>query len=197
MHPIPWQRRQRWPSPTLSAAWAGLSVADLYPRVNDIYLRTIAARRTLKIIIALRRYKDQHGRWPKSLDEIKSLAPPEVFVDPINGDSFVYKLADDTFRLYSKGKNKIDEDGQWNVTLDPNTYESTQREDDRLFWPLRMPRSKEDAEPNQAGSPAILNLSVSFSRKRESRAASTGFRIKCGMTTHRIILDKALAHRQS
>ena len=38
---------------------------------------------------------------------------PEIFVDPINNSSFVYKLTDDGFKLYSKGKNNIDENGEF------------------------------------------------------------------------------------
>lgn len=113
--------------------------------LHKIHLRHIASKRGIHILIALRRYKNKHGAWPKTLDEIKSLAPPEVFVDPISGDSFVYKVADDTFRLYSKGKNKIDEHGQLNVTIDPNTYEFIGHEDDIRFWPQKTPEKKEDS----------------------------------------------------
>ncbi|MBN2270833.1 MAG: heme exporter protein CcmD [Sedimentisphaerales bacterium] len=123
------------PLARLRALWSGTSVRSLLKRTHDIHLRTVSNRRALKIITELRRYRNRHGFWPTTLDEIKSFAPPEVFLDPISGDSFVYKLADDTFTLYSKGKNKIDEDGQLDVTVDPNTNEYIEPGDDRLFWP--------------------------------------------------------------
>ncbi len=135
-------RKMYHPLANLKKWWLGPSLKQ----THDIHLRTVSSRRVLKIMIELRRYKNKHGRWPETLDGIKAFGPTEVFVDPISGDSFVYKLADDTFKLYSKGKNKIDEDGQRNVTFDPNTYESIEHEDDRLFWPPnKMPEKKEDS----------------------------------------------------
>ena len=89
-------------------------------------------------MIALRRYKNKNGHWPESLDDMKSLAPKEIFVDPINGDSFVYKLTEENFTLYSKGKNNIDENGEYQDGAD-----------DRLIWPRKSRKSKEkntDAE---------------------------------------------------
>ncbi len=131
-----WNKQSLSPLERLKEVWDGTSIAVLYEKTEEIYLLSIAKRRAFKIITALRRYKNTQGRWPESLDEIKSLAPPELFVDPISGDSFVYKLVDDTFTLYSKGKNKIDENSQWDVTVDPNTYKSIEElGDDRLFWP--------------------------------------------------------------
>jgi hypothetical protein len=106
-----------------------------YYSIHDTYLRIIAQQRGARLTIALRRYKNKTGHWPESLDVIKSLAPSEIFIDPINGDSFVYKLTEENFTLYSKGKNNIDEDGQYNTTWDPNTFKSMVIEDDSLIWP--------------------------------------------------------------
>jgi hypothetical protein len=97
----------------------------------------MAGRRGSRLLIALKRYKNKNNNWPESLDAIRPLAPEEIFIDPINNDSFVYKLTEEDFTLYSKGKNNIDEDGQYNSTWDPNTFEGTVEEDDRLIWPLR------------------------------------------------------------
>jgi signal transduction histidine kinase len=114
----------------------------LYYSVHDIYLRTITEQRGSLLIIALRRYKNRIGDWPESLDEIKSFVPSETLVDPINGDSFVYKLTEENFALYSKGKNNIDENGQYNSTWDPNTFKSTVEEDDMLIWPTKKCKSQ-------------------------------------------------------
>jgi len=108
-----------------------------YYRIHRIYLRQQMAIRANWLIIALRRYKNQSGRWPENLDEVKPLAPAEIFVDPVNGNSFVYKLADDSFKLYSKGENNIDEDGnrdQW-------VYKQMGA-DDWLIWPPRSQKPK-------------------------------------------------------
>ena len=114
-----------------------LSSQRHYHRFHDIYLRTIAQQRGSQLIIALRRYKNKTGNWPKSLEDIKSLAPAEVFVDPTNDDSFTYKLTEENFMLYSKGKNNIDEDGDHHLG------------DDWPIWLLRghkTQREKTNAE---------------------------------------------------
>jgi len=117
------------------------SIADMmasmleqsYYSLHDLYLRNIAEQRGTRIIIALRRCKNKTGHWPESLDELKSLVPTEIFIDPINGDSFVYKLTEENFTLYSKGKNNIDEDGQYN-----SNRQQEPKPDDWLIWPPRI-----------------------------------------------------------
>jgi len=84
----------------------------VYCNIHDAYLRTIAQERGSRLIVALRRYKNKSGSWPVSLDEVKSSAAEEVFIDPINGGSFVYKLDTEDFILYSKGENNIDENNR-------------------------------------------------------------------------------------
>ena len=97
-------------------------------------------------MVTLRRYKKQNGNWPESLDDIKSFAPAEIFVDPINNSNFVYKLTEENFSLYSKGKNNIDEDGQYNSKWDPNSFEHKVEEDDWLIWPPKSCKTKYDEE---------------------------------------------------
>ncbi len=107
-------------------------------RIHDIYLRLNADKRGSRIIIALRRYKNKEGRWPGSLDEIESLVPAEILVDPINNGTFVYKLTEENFTLYSKGKNNIDEDGE---------RDEDAGKDDWLIWPRgRGCKSEEEDE---------------------------------------------------
>jgi len=91
-----------------------------YYMLHDLYLRSVAEQRGTLLIIALRRYKNENGRWPEGLDEVKGLASEEVFVDPINGDAFVYKLIEEDFMLYSVGKNGINEGGIRREVVDPN-----------------------------------------------------------------------------
>ena len=104
-----------------------------YHRIHLQYLRLIAGQRGTRLIIALRRYKNKTGQWPEKLDEVKSLAPEEIFIDPINGGSFVYKLTEENFTLYSKGKNNIDEGGQ---------RSSKSGADDWLIWPPKIRKTK-------------------------------------------------------
>lgn len=91
-----------------------------YYSLHDSYLQSIAEQRGTLLIIALSRYKNENGRWPEGLDSVKGLAAEEIFVDPISGDAFVYKLIDEDFTLYSTGKNGIDEGGIHREVVDPN-----------------------------------------------------------------------------
>jgi len=106
-----------------------------YHRIHDIYLRNVAGRRGTRLIIMLRRYKNENSRWPDSLEKIKTLTPAEILVDPINGGSFVYKLTEENFTLYSKGKNNIDEGGE----RDPESGA-----DDWLIWPRKTRKTKKE-----------------------------------------------------
>lgn len=90
--------------------------------IHSAYLRTTTQERGARLIVALRRYKNKNGAWPVNLDDIRPLAKEEIFIDPINDSSFIYKLTDEGFTLYSKGKNNIDDGGE---------YES----DDWPLWP--------------------------------------------------------------
>jgi hypothetical protein len=115
---------------------------ESYYGTHDLYLRNIAEQRGAGVIIALRRYRNKTDQWPESLDDIKSLAPAEIFVDPINGNSFVYKLTEENFTLYSKGENNIDEGGIHKITVDPNGLEWLKTEKDD--WPIWSPKTRKN-----------------------------------------------------
>ena len=106
-----------------------------YNQIHQLSLKGVAICRGIRILIALRRYKNKNSRWPESLDDIQSQVPEEMLIDPFNSDNFVYKLTDNAFKLYSKGKNNVDEDGRYR---DP--------QDDWPIWPPRgrKPKAKEE-----------------------------------------------------
>jgi hypothetical protein len=106
---------------------------DTFDQFHTVYLRLLAFRRGSRILIALRRYRNKNGRWPETLDGINNLVPGEILIDPINGGSFVYKLTEEDFTLYSKGKNNIDEGGERNQF----------GVDDGLIWPLKIQKTKD------------------------------------------------------
>jgi len=124
---------------------AGMS-EKIYYDLHYLYLRQIAENRGSQIIIALRRYKNKTGNWPESIDDVKPLAPAEIFVDPINGSSFVYKLTEENFTLYSKGKNNIDEGGKRDRWDEEKTGA-----DDWLIWPLKLPKTNEEKANVESG----------------------------------------------
>jgi hypothetical protein len=88
------------------------------------YIQRTALRRGTLILIALRRYKNKHGFWPNSLDDIKGLTSPDVLIDPTNGRPFVYRPTDDSFILYSKGQNNIDDNADCpdDLPIWPSSY---------------------------------------------------------------------------
>jgi hypothetical protein len=108
------------------------SVPSPFDAARDSYRQTIATARGIHILIALKRYKVATGHWPDSLERIQSLTE-EILTDPINGSSFIYKRAADTFALYSQGRNNIDNRGRW----EPDTGL-----DD---WPIWPPRAQSPA----------------------------------------------------
>ena len=123
-----------------------------YKSFHRNYFRSFAHKRACHVIIALREYKNKHGQWPESLELIRTLVPSQVLTDPINGGSFVYKLTDDGFRLYSKGPNNIDEDGDF--------FDG----DDWPLWPSRRKLlDKENVNDKQQ------NPDIGTKRKRRSR----------------------------
>lgn len=106
----------------------------LLPRIHELHIRLACDIRGARIIIAIRRYKNKTGNWPEKLQDIESPVPAEILVDPFNNSSFVYKLTDDGFKLYSKGKNNIDESGKFK-------YHGP---DDWLIWPPKTRKTKEE-----------------------------------------------------
>jgi hypothetical protein len=100
---------------------------------HEMRTRVLADRHGNHILILLRNYKDKTGLWPQSLDELQPLADEEIFIDPQNNCSFIYKTTEEDFILYGRGPNKIDEGGRFH--LDGG--------DDRLIWPRKIPQTKE------------------------------------------------------
>jgi len=111
-----------------------------YHNLHDKYhLRQVSNLKGCQISIALRRYKNMNGRWPQTLDAIRSSLSEEILTDPLNGGSFVYKLSDDGFRLYSKGRNNIDDGGKSDKRGEPKTGA-----DDWLMWPPKSHKTNEE-----------------------------------------------------
>jgi len=86
---------------------------DPDPAESTAYLRYIASARGIRILIALNRYRSTTGRWPASLEVRELSLSEEILTDPLSGRPFAYEPAADMFRLYSIGRNKTDEDGEW------------------------------------------------------------------------------------
>lgn len=88
---------------------------------RHMYLSHLADARAGRILLALRRYRDQSGTWPADLGQIKARVRPDGLVDPLAGKPFAYRPSGDTFVLYSVGSDLVDEAGVSG--------------DDTRFWP--------------------------------------------------------------
>jgi hypothetical protein len=128
---------------------------ESYCGIRGIYLRAVVNKRGTQLLIALRRYKDKTGGWAESLQQLRDITPAETLIDPVNGGPFVYRLTDDGFTLYSRGRNNVDEGGEydadWAIDLRGGPPHVNVREDDILIWPPRDRETKEQPGDNQAG----------------------------------------------
>lgn len=115
-----------------------------YASFGRSYAENLTHRRGTWLVFGLRRYREEHGSWPESLDQISKYVPTDAFLDPTHGDRFVYTPTGDDFVLYSIGMNRIDEGGRWGHIEAEDRYE-----DDIAMWPprkLRAPARKSQEE---------------------------------------------------
>ena len=94
-----------------------------FESIETRYYRQLADTRGHYVLVALRQYKNETGRWPGNLDEVRESLTDEMLTDPHNGEPFFYELTDEGFRLMSTGRNGIDEGGDYKDG------------DDWLIWP--------------------------------------------------------------
>ena len=113
--------------------------------VTEFRGRLLCARRATRLIIALRHYKNTEGNWPDSLEDIQTLVQPELLIDPQNNGQFAYQRTAESFRLYSKGENNLDDNGKYKFILGDTTHA-----DDCVIWPLETTiNGREDADDSQ------------------------------------------------
>jgi len=69
-----------------------------------------AGRHLFRTAIGLERHRQQHGRYPGSLEELRK-SGWDVPTDPFSGRDFVYRPAGNRYTLYSVGPNLQDDRG--------------------------------------------------------------------------------------
>jgi hypothetical protein len=110
-----------------------------HPMYNQS-LRRISTAKSARIIIALKKFKEQNGSFPQNLDKLSDFLAPDDIIDPVSEDTFVYRPLGQSFMLYSKGKNKIDDDGI--------SY-SKENKDDHLIFPPKHPLLIQQGQKNE------------------------------------------------
>jgi hypothetical protein len=81
--------------------------------MSNLAMMHKAECRAARILLALRRCRDETGTWPADLKEIESRIPGDALRDPISDKPFVYRLSRDGFLLYSVSTNGTDEGGKF------------------------------------------------------------------------------------
>ncbi len=96
----------------LPPRWALISriFFPVFPGAGEKALIAEAGRHLLRTAIGLELHRQKHGRYPKSLDELRK-SGWEVPTDPFSGQDFVYRPAGGHFTLYSVGPNLQDDGG--------------------------------------------------------------------------------------
>ena len=75
-------------------------------------MRMEAAKQTIIVAIALKRYQLKHGNYPPDLNSLVTEFLASIPLDPVDGKPLRYKLnSDGTFLLYSVGENGVDHGG--------------------------------------------------------------------------------------
>ncbi len=65
----------------------------------------------LRLAVALRLYRREHGSYPADLNALQPQYLPAVPLDPFMNQPFIYRREDKGFLLYSFGENRLDDGG--------------------------------------------------------------------------------------
>ena len=107
-------------------------IPDLRP-IWWCYHRLKARNSALVTVIAVLRYKSDHGNYPENLEVLlKDKYLAKIPQDPFCEGPLVYNLLDDYFELYSVGQDFLDDSGklfQGGNVLTGAPY------GDEVFWP--------------------------------------------------------------
>ncbi|MCH7872608.1 MAG: hypothetical protein IID33_12995, partial [Planctomycetes bacterium] len=103
-------------------------------RAYQLQAREVASRRATQLAYATHIFKDQHGRWPASLEELPAEVGETMRIDPFSGQAFGYRVTEEGPIIYSVSENGVDDGGvhspRWNDKVDEETGS-----DDHVFWP--------------------------------------------------------------
>lgn len=99
-------------------------------RSREIHEQITAARKATHLIVILFLHRAEHGKFPRSLDELTADDLSDVRVDPFSGKNFVYKQKQrgKSFTIYSAAHNLQDDGGRHSGWL---------KDGDFVFWPVQ------------------------------------------------------------
>jgi len=114
-------------------ALGNILVGLLLPAVRNIKHaeeQAIQKHDNLRIAFALAAYRNQHGAYPKTLDQLAPRFLKQVAADGFSGKPLVYRPNNKGYLLYSVGRNGKDEDGR-------DQYDDPTGDDIKVRIPLR------------------------------------------------------------
>jgi hypothetical protein len=125
-------------------------VKDIVQIARRGHLRALAYKRGMYIMVALRRYKNEYGHWPQTLNSIKQWVAEDVLTDPYNNGTYIYQITEDGFRLYSIGLNGKDENGRYKLN----------GPDDWSIWPRGKKSNSKQKDTNSKQSDTEMEKKV-------------------------------------
>lgn len=93
------------------AEWQEFRAEPTIEKMEAHYRRVLTLRRGVRTLVGLRAYRSIHGSWPDSLQHIHGSVPKDALTDPFTGQPLVYRRTEESFCLYSRGPNGLDENG--------------------------------------------------------------------------------------
>jgi hypothetical protein len=104
-----------------------------YVRAIELYCRVAVERARVRIVLGAHVFKSKNGRWPHDLKEATEDESPDIRQDPFSGKELVYKVAGDSFLLYSVGEDCKDDGGKRAASGKQWTRDEPC---DAILWPL-------------------------------------------------------------
>ncbi len=113
--------------------------APKFARTSEIGHRLKTSLESSLAIIAILRFKGDKGSYPENFGQLISEGYlKELPIDPFSDKPLVYRQEDDTFILYSYGKDFDDDGGQY------SEWGQSRYGGDQVFWPVESTEQKEE-----------------------------------------------------
>ncbi|HOK67835.1 MAG TPA: hypothetical protein PLV55_13615 [Anaerohalosphaeraceae bacterium] len=103
------------------------------------YHKTAAQMNALIAVLAVLRYKNDTGVYPKTLDKLTAEGYlRSVPMDPYSGSPMIYKVLEDGFTLYSIGEDFEDNGGTFNKETPKRDISLHIHFPDIVYWPIAV-----------------------------------------------------------
>ena len=97
--------------------------------------RIITGQRGIQTVAAVFLYADEHNQYPAKLDQLGAA----YTIDPFTGQSFIYRVGDEDFTLYTPGFDGDDDGGRHDWRFGQASFTSRPHDSadgDYVFWPI-------------------------------------------------------------